>query len=164
MDENIKKELKIHQQTAIDKGLNVFCTYLQGSQNYGLAYEDSDIDTKTIVIPSIDEIVLNKKPVSTTHVLADNSHNDEKDIRLIFSTFHKQNINFSEILYTKYYLMNPFYEDEVNELFDMADDIVNINNNQLLRCIVGMSMEKYKALEHHYPTLLDKIEKFGYDP
>ena len=25
-------------------------------------------------------------------------------------------------------------------------------------------MEKYKALEHRYPTLIDKIDKYGYDP
>jgi hypothetical protein len=25
-------------------------------------------------------------------------------------------------------------------------------------------MEKYKALEHPYPSLIDKIEKYGYDP
>lgn len=35
--------------------------------------------------------------------------------------------------------------------------------NQFLRCIVGMSGNKYKALEHPYPTLIDKIEKWGYD-
>jgi len=162
--DKIQETLKLHQQTAIDKGYNVFCTYLQGSQNYSLDYEGSDIDTKTITIPSIDDIVLNKKPVSTTHVLDDNSHDDQKDIRVMFSTFHKQNINFLEILFTKYYLINPFYEKEIQELFDMADDIANINNNQLLRCIAGMSMEKFKALEHPYPTLIEKLEKFKYDP
>ena len=47
---------------------------------------------------------------------------------------------------------------------NMANEIANINNNQLLRCIVGMSYEKLKALEHPYPATIDKIEKFGYDP
>lgn len=30
--------------------------------------------------------------------------------------------------------------------------------------MAGMSMEKYKALEHPYPTLAEKIKKYGYDP
>jgi hypothetical protein len=30
--------------------------------------------------------------------------------------------------------------------------------------MAGMSMEKYVALEHPYPTIIDKIDKFGYDP
>lgn len=163
MKEIIKSVLE-HQQTAIDKGLIVFGTYLQGSQNYKLDIPTSDIDTKTIVIPKLNEIILNKSSVSTTHVLADNSHDDEKDIRLMFSTFHKQNINFLEILFTEYFVVNPIYENENKELMDMADDIANINNNQLLRCIVGMSYEKLKALKHPYPATVDKIEKFGYDP
>lgn len=43
--------------------------FLQGSQNYKLDYEDSDIDTKAIVLPSFSDFVLTRKPVSTTHVI-----------------------------------------------------------------------------------------------
>ena len=46
----------------------------------------------------------------------------------------------------------------------MRDSIATINKNQFLRCIKGMSMEKVKAMEHPYPTLIDKINKYGYDP
>lgn len=87
MMDNILNVLKQHQQTAVDKGYNVFCTYLQGSQNYNLHTAESDIDTKTIVIPTVNEIVLNKIPASTTHVLDYNSHDDQKDIRIMFNTF-----------------------------------------------------------------------------
>ena len=70
---------------------------LQGSQNYGLdLYTDeykSDIDTKAIVIPSLEDVVMNRKPISTTHVLPNNEHLDIKDIRLYFDNFKKQNIN-----------------------------------------------------------------------
>ena len=161
---DIQSELVKHQQTATDKGHIVFGTYLQGSQNYGLEAPESDIDTKTIVIPKLDEIILNKKPVSTTHILEDNSHDDQKDIRLMFSTFHKQNINFTEILFTEHFIVNPVFEKENNKLMSMAESIANINHNQLYRCIVGMSYEKFKALEHPYPTTIHKIEKYGYDP
>lgn len=47
-------------------GYNVLGVFLQGSQNYGLDYEGSDIDTKAIIIPSFDDFVLNRKPISTT--------------------------------------------------------------------------------------------------
>ena len=40
--------------------------FIQGSQNYGLDYEGSDIDTKLIVVPTFEEIAFNKKPHSTT--------------------------------------------------------------------------------------------------
>ena len=48
--------------------------FLQGSQNYGLELPTSDVDTKLIVVPTFEDIALNKKPVSTTYVRA----NDEE--------------------------------------------------------------------------------------
>ena len=68
--------------------------FLQGSQNYGLQIPTSDVDTKLILTPTFKEIVFNKKPISTTHVRANDEHTDLKDIRLMFSTFRKQNLNF----------------------------------------------------------------------
>lgn len=41
--------------------------FYQGSGNYNLDYEKSDVDTKLIVTPTFREIVFNKSPISTTH-------------------------------------------------------------------------------------------------
>ena len=75
------------------QNLELFCLCLQGSQNYGLdIYTDeykSDIDTKVIIIPSLEDVVMNRKPISTTHVLPNNEHLDIKDIRLYFDNFKK---------------------------------------------------------------------------
>ena len=145
----------------------LFYLAIQGSQNYDLdIYTDeykSDIDTKAIVIPSLEEIVMNKKPISTTHVLPNNEHLDIKDIRLMFDNFKKQNINFLEILFSKYWIAGDGFDDLIYELRKNKEIIAHYNTNQALRCIAGMSMEKKKALCHPYPTLKDKIEKYGYD-
>ena len=147
--------------------LEMFVLVLQGSQNYGLdIYTDeykSDIDTKAIVIPSLEDVVMNKKPISTTHILPNNEHLDIKDIRLYFDNFKKQNINFIEILFSPYCIVNPRYKDLWEELIAGREDIAHYNTNQALRCMSGMSMEKKKALCHPYPSLIDKIEKYGYD-
>lgn len=147
--------------------LEMFVLALQGSQNYGLdLYTDeykSDIDTKVLVIPSLEDVVMNKKPISTTHVLSNNEHLDIKDIRLYFDNFKKQNINFIEILFSPYYIVNPKYRDLWKELVVDRELIAHYNTNQALRCMSGMSMEKRKALCHPYPSLIDKIEKYGYD-
>lgn len=74
--------------------------FLQGSQNYNLDYEGSDIDTKAIMLPSFSDFVLNAKPLSTTHIMENNEHVDFKDIRLMFDCIKKQNVNFVEILFT----------------------------------------------------------------
>lgn len=141
---------------------------LQGSQNYELDVYDekykSDIDTKAIILPSFEDFVYNKTPISKTLVLPNNEHIDIKDIRIMFDTFKKQNVNFIEILFTKYRIINKEYSDLIGFLLLHKEEIAHLNYNQALRCMAGMSMEKLKALKHPYPTIIDKIEKYGYDP
>lgn len=146
---------------------NIIYLGLQGSQNYNLdIYEDdykSDIDSKAICVPSLKDIASNRSPVSTTIVLPNNEHIDVKDLRLMIENFKKQNINFLEILFTKYNIINKDYIDLVNELLKNRENIAHYNTNQALRCMCGMSMEKMKALEHPYPSIIEKINKYGYD-
>ena len=144
-------------------GYNVLGVFLQGSQNYHLDYEGSDIDTKAIVIPSFEDFVLNRKPASTTLVLPSDEHIDVKDIRLMHECFRKQNINFIEILFTQYKYMNPDYKTLYQPMFDNNEKIAHYNNYAAVNCIAGMVYEKHKAMEHPYPALKDKIEKNGYD-
>jgi predicted nucleotidyltransferase len=158
------KRLQEHYDAAEALGFEVVGVFLQGSQNYELDYEGSDIDSKAIVIPRIKDVVMNEKPVSTTHIMENNEHVDLKDIRLMFECFRKQNINFVEILFTKYKIMNPKYAHLFQPLFENKEFIARYNTYAALSCMVGMAMEKYKALEHPYPATLEKIEKFGYDP
>ena len=163
------KEQKINSRLREDfdyvtsLGHNVLGVFLQGSQNYGLDYEGSDIDTKAILIPSFEDFVLNKRPVSTTLILPSKEHIDIKDIRLMHDCFRKQNINFIEILFTKYKYLNPEYEDLYRPMIDNNERIAHYNNYAAVNCIVGMVFEKRKALCHPYEGLRDKIEKYGYD-
>ena len=159
----IMNRLQENYNTVINMGYEIVGIFLQGSQNYELDYEDSDIDCKTIVLPKFNDFVLNKKPVSTTHILENDEHIDLKDIRLMFDCFKKQNVNFVEILFTKYKILNPKYELLFKPMLDNNEIIARYNNYASVNCIAGMSMEKYKALEHPYPSLIDKIGKYGYD-
>ena len=138
--------------------------FLQGSQNYELDYERSDIDSELIVLPYFADIVLNRKPQSYTHIMENDEHVDVKDVRLMFDCFRKQNVNFVEILFTKYKIMNPEYEALFQPVIDVRERIGRYNDFAALNCMVGMALEKQKALCHPYPATMDKIEKFGYDP
>lgn len=163
-EEEVQKRVVEHYNEAVSLGYEVVGVFLQGSWNYGLGYEGSDVDTKAIVLPSIDDVILNKKPVSFTHIMENNEHLDIKDIRLMFECFRKQNINFLEILFTKYKVMNPKYEKLYQPMFDIREDVARYDERAALNSVVGMMFEKLKALKHPYPTIKDKIEKFGYDP
>lgn len=164
-DEWIMEQLNRHYQEALtlfpeDRIVGVF---LQGSQNYGLDYEGSDIDTKCIVLPTLEDLIFNRKPVSTTHVLPNEEHLDLKDVRLYFQTFRKQNLNFMEILFTKYKIVNPTYEPMWNRLIENNEQIARYNPVGAVKTMKGIAMEKYHAMEHRYPSKVDIIDKYHYD-
>lgn len=138
--------------------------FLQGSQNYGLQIPTSDVDTKLIVTPTFDEVVLNKKPISTTHVRANDEHIDLKDIRLMLATFRKQNLNFIEILFTPYFIVNPTFADEWGRLQAQKEKIAHYSPYNAVKTMKGIAMEKYHAMEHEYPSKLEVLAKYGYDP
>lgn len=140
------------------------CLALQGSQNYGLDHENSDVDTKLIVTPSFYDIAMNRKPVSTTYVRENDEHIDFKDIRLYMQTFRKQNINFIEVLFTPYIMVNPLYEEQWNRLVEAREDIAHFNICQAVKAMRGVAKEKYFAMEHHYPSRMEWINKYSYDP
>ena len=137
--------------------------FLQGSQNYELDYAGSDVDTKLIVVPSFKDICLNKKPVSTTHVRANDEHTDWKDIRLYMETFRKQNLNFLEILFTDFYIVNPMYKEEWDRLVEAREFIARMNPYRAVKSMKGIALEKFHAMEHRYPSKADIVDKYGYD-
>ena len=166
ISQKMKEHLQEAKETLKDRPIVVLAC--QGSQNYGLDYEDSDFDTKCITVPTFKEIALNKKALSTTHIRENNEHIDLKDIRLYIQTFRKQNLNFLEILFTPYYVcpMNNFtnFYNEWGKLIDNREKIAHMNPLRGFASMKGIAAEKYHALEHHYPSRMHMIEKFGYDP
>lgn len=164
---NIYKRLHEHLfyglNTYSEKDWFVIC--LQGSQNYGLADEESDIDSKMLILPTFKDLVFNRKPVSHTLEIFDNKeHVDVKDTREYFKIFKKSNINFVEILFTDYWIANPKYNDLWLELLRHREVLARINPYAAVNCMKGMSYEKRKALDHEYPSRMHMINKYGYDP
>lgn len=140
----------------------VGCFY-QGSGNYGLDYEDSDVDTKCIVIPSVDDLITMQRD-SWCSVRNNDEHIDFKDIRLMVEIFMKQNVNFLEILYTPFCWINPIYKDLWDEVVVLRDDVTKYARLSLLKSLKGIAGEKYHAMEHRYPSRIEWLDKFGYDP
>lgn len=165
--EYIKNRLKAHYKYIESLGYEIVGVFLQGSQNYNLdIYESdymSDVDTKCLVIPKLDNLIKGSAMVSTKYDF-EGEQIDVKDVRVMMEMWKKQNQSYIEILFTEYKLINPKYKLYVNEIIAMRDDITQMNMPQLARCIKGMSGEKVVALEHEYPATVEKIKKFGYDP
>ena len=83
--QNVQGEIQKHYDKLVELGYNVVGVFLYGSQNYELDYEGSDVDSKAIVLPTLNDIVLNKQPISTTIDMGDNCLCDVKDIRKLLS-------------------------------------------------------------------------------
>ena len=162
----IMNELDRHYQEALKryKKSQIVAICLQGSQNYGLDIEGSDIDTKCILTPTFKDIAMANQMVSTTHVLDNNEHLDAKDIRAYISCFRKQNLNFLEILFTPYFIVNGQYYDQWQRLIEARESIARMNEYRAVKSMKGIALEKYYAMEHPYPSKLEVLAKYGYDP
>ena len=166
-EQKIFTRVKEHYQELEKRGYEIVAVFLQGSQNYHLdEYSEeymSDVDTKAIVLPRFDDFVTNKKPTTTTIILENQEHIETKDIRLMLDLFLKQNISYLELLYTKYYVVNPKYEEAVRMLRESRDLISAYDIKSFVRGIVGMAREKQNSLCHPYPSIAWKIERYGFD-
>lgn len=158
--------LKKQKEILESQGYSIAYICIYGSQNYGLDIHtdgyQSDIDMKAIVVPTLDDLVRNSKPISTT-IDTEWGQCDLKDIRTFFQTLLKANPAYIETLYTNYYIIDEKFINEFYQIFKLKDDLVNVLSAQFLRAMYGMMCEKEKALCHPYPTIAHKIEKYGYD-
>ena len=141
-----------------------FAICLQGSQNYGLSDEGSDIDGKLLALPCFEDVVPNRRAASRTHVMGNGGHCDAKDIREYFKTLRKQNVNFVEILFTEWHLFNHDYADLWMELLRRREEIARYCPGRAAKCMKGMAHEKPNALTHEYPSRMPWTERYGYDP
>lgn len=165
-DEWIMSRLREHYEEALQyfPERQIVGLFYQGSGNYGLDTVNSDIDTKLVILPTLKEIALNKKAVSTTHIRENDEHIDFKDARLMLQTFKKQNVNFLEILFTPYKIIHPDYAEIWNQLIYNAEKIARYNPLQCIKSMRGIALEKYHAMEHRYPSKIEVIDKYFYDP
>lgn len=161
-EKDVMNRVKEHAKEVDLLGHDFFFISAQGSWNYELGYENSDVDTKAVILPKFEEFVLNKDALSTTHILSNNEHIDLKDIRVMFKNFWKQNINFLEVLFSKYCVVNSNYQEEWEQLTNLRERIAHYNNWYAVKCMCGLATEKYAALYKPYPAQVEIVEKYGY--
>lgn len=121
-------------------------TFLYGSQNYNLATSMSDVDTRTLIIPSFNDIVLSNKEIAIEKCLNDGSHSNIEDIRHFARALRKQNICFLEILFTDYFKINPVYKYIWDKLLDYREEIARMNPSNFVRAITGMSVQQHNKV------------------
>ena len=173
----IIKRLKKQLDYAIEKaGLNenrVLGIFLYGSQNYHMAGPDSDIDSKVIYLPTFEDFCLNKQWLSIDIETEDGEHIDIKDIRYMKEMWEKQNINFLEILFTDYFIINPKYiqlfthyfknNREIIAHYDRQKAITSIGGQALHTLSQGTDNKKLYNAHRLYYFLQDYLLDYPYE-
>lgn len=162
---NTLSRLQVQHEAAKERygADNVFVTMLYGSQNYHLDTAASDVDSKTMVLPTFKDFCLADKPTSTEHTFGDGICN-VKDVRLMFRNYLKSNINFLETLFTEYYFSSDTYITYWRDLRDHRDFIADAHPYKLMHAAAGMAAQKYHALERPFESKAEVLAKYGYDP
>lgn len=151
MEKNeIFKILSKYKSILEEKGYNVIYIGLYGSQNYNVDDEQSDVDCKAIVMPTLHDIIFRKATSKT--IECENGAIDVKDLITFYDVIRKGNFSYIEAIDTEYSIGDKY----IKELFRQ------IRPN--LKSIIGAMHEKRKALTHEYPSKHKEFEKWGFDP
>lgn len=144
------KELSNYKKILEDKGYKVIYIGLYGSQNYNLDDDESDIDVKAIIMPSLHDIIFRK--VTSKTIECEKGNIDIKDLLTFYDVIKKGNFSYIEAINTEYSIGDKY----IKELFKRFE----VNKKSVL----GAMYEKRKALTHEYPSKTKEFELWGYDP
>lgn len=120
-------------------GAQHFMTVLIGSQNYGLDSKDSDIDTFSFVMPSLNDLITGKPPLSF-EIDTDDGKCSVKDYRLAFNLLRKPSPNSVECFVSKYKYYEPEYSKVLEYFLDKEAPlciITHANFCNMLNAIAG---------------------------
>lgn len=132
---------------------------LTGSHNYNLNTKESDYDFKYFTYPTFDDLYnnYNYTSSSTSSTVDYTIH----DIRKFPELFKRFNLNFIEILFSKYIK----YDEKLSFIIDSREDIIlnSIINGNIRECCLGNFNSKLKLLYKGTASTKILVDKFGYD-
>lgn len=165
-----KQQIQDHWEDAIkiiDKKriVGVFC---QGSQNYNLNDDNSDMDTKCIFCPCLDDFFKGKEigRGNFTYYRPNQEHIVFTDIRSFIRKLKDGSPNFVELLFSKVFIINPIYEEFWQKLIDNREAIARYNEPMAVKSMNRMVQAKCENLKIRktYPSRMYTIDNIGYDP
>lgn len=117
-----------------------------GSMNYSLDDDNSDVDSKLILIPSMYYILHSEPMVSREQDVSRAFYHgicSIYDMRKYFSYLLKQNPNFMETLFAKGTLVNPKYEEEFKKLRSIREEIAYCDPAHTISSLRGMIAHEF---------------------
>ena len=145
-DQRILEAVRRHHEMVESKGYIVVMTSLCGSQNYDLDDEKSDIDTYSLILPSLEELALAREPYAGI-MFAEDGHCNIKDIRLALNLLKKTSPNSIEYFTSKYKVYNPVYEEVLKVYLEDETTMwymAHCNYGHMLYAMAGMAHQLTK--------------------
>lgn len=172
-EQNIRESLRRHYDRLVEymgSERYIIGLFLVGSQNYGTDTEFSDVDTKAIVLPRLEDVIYNKPAISTTiyvrkpvDPITDIMEQiTVVDVRLLMERVKKQNINYLEIFFTKYFILNKDYTDLWNELVENRESLAHYMPYRIAAATAGAFRNKTKEITHKKLSELFRLRDFLY--
>lgn len=143
--------------------LNIISIYLQGSQNYDLDDEYSDIDAIAICLPTLDDLITKSNKESNVYIMNDNSHVEVKDIRLLQTLLYKQHPKYLELMETKYALYVTAEGKILKNVIDKYKNEYLDTSFQLVRAMIHMFNNKLDLSYKERPGNKNEFQKFKLD-
>ncbi len=142
--------------------------FLYGSQNYGMSDEQSDVDTRVLVVPSLADVVCARRPLSFEHHCDNGEHICFTDIREFVHQVKKQNPNALEPLFTEFYILNPVFKGVWYDIWSQRESFARLNTCKALDTMRHMANKEYHHMEkngfdHKKLATMFRIEKMMYD-
>lgn len=161
--DKINENLQMKYNHLVKLGYEVVGVFLYGSQNYGIDTENSDIDARAIVLPSIRDILNNKISINKTIVMENGEHIEIKDITSMHECFLKQGLSFIEILFTPFKILNPIYSHLYNAILSSAEKIAHYNEVRAIKNMAFMIKNRIERMNHLRPGNKEFFDNCGYD-
>ena len=142
---------------------------LTGSDNYNLNTKDSDKDKKVFIMPNVDDIYNHKVFTKSYNIECNNKDYSVYDIRRLPELLCKSNCNFMEILFTISKTINPYFYKEIEEIYDMKDEIAKVNLPFLYTSLYNNAITFYNEYSQkgnaksgsHCLRILRTLQKFA---
>ena len=141
---------------------------LYGSQNYGIATPESDVDTKIWLMPTFNDLYTAAKPYSK-ELRYEDAHVEAKDYRLMVGELKKQNMNFLETIFTPYYWCSNIYKTEFEYLRNNRELVARYDVNRGAHAFMGHMYNMYNRFKRdekpkqvaHLMRLYDCLQRYA---
>ena len=146
-DDAILAAVRHHHEEMESKGFLIVMTSLVGSQNYDLDDSNSDIDTFSLIYPTLGELAMAQPPYAHCFEAKDKGHCEVKDIRITLNLLKKTSPNSVEYFASKYKVYNPIFEQLLKEYLEDNSKLwamLHCNYSHMLYAMAGMAHQLTK--------------------